>query len=167
MSSQPASPRRIQRPDSATDSASAVYELLGSMLRRVPRDMSLTSLSTLSTLDRTGPRRITDLAAIEGVTQPSVTALVTALERSGLVERQGDPTDKRVALVALTPDGLDYLQNRRRAGAEAFAQLIGKLPADEAAALAAAIPALQRLRDLDNEERDPGGRAPGGRRTPE
>ena len=45
---------------SATDSASAVYELLGSMLRRVPRDMSLTSLSTLSTLDRTGPRRTTD-----------------------------------------------------------------------------------------------------------
>ena len=39
--------------------------------------MSLTSLSTLATLELTGPRRITDLAANEGVTQPSMTALVT------------------------------------------------------------------------------------------
>jgi hypothetical protein len=94
-----------------------------------------------------------------------MTVLVTAMERSGLVKREGDPTDKRVALVALTPDGLDYLRDRRHAGNEAFAQLIEKLPADEAAALSAAIPALQHLRDLDNEEREPAGRASNPRRA--
>jgi hypothetical protein len=46
------------------------------------------------------------------------------------------------------------------AGTEAFAQLIDKLPPDEAAALAADIPALQHLRDLDNEEREPASRTP-------
>jgi len=150
-----ASPRTSRRAYRPTGSAAALYGLLASVARRDPRDLSLTSLATLSTLDRTGPRRITDLAAIEGVTQPSMTVLVTALARSGLVVRKTDPTDKRVALVALTPHGLDYLRNRRQAGTEAFAHLIDKLPPDQAAALAAAIPALQHLRDLDDKGREP------------
>jgi DNA-binding MarR family transcriptional regulator len=117
--------------------------------------MSLTSLSTLSTLDRTGPRRVTDLAAVEGVTQPSMTTLVTVLERSGLVERRSDPTDGRVALIAMTDAGSDYIRARRRAGAEAFTQLIDKLSDPEAAALARAIPALEHLLALDDQEREP------------
>jgi DNA-binding MarR family transcriptional regulator len=115
--------------------------------------MSLTSLSTLSTLDRTGPRRITDLAVVEGVTQPSMTALVKVLEHDGLVERRADPSDGRVALVALTEAGLELIRARRQSGAEAFAQLIDKLPAEESAALAAAIPALEHLRALGEGSR--------------
>jgi DNA-binding MarR family transcriptional regulator len=117
--------------------------------------MSLTSASTLSTLERTGPRRLTDLAAAGGVTQPAMTALVRTLENAGLVDRQGDPADKRVALIALTAAGLDYVRARRRAGAEGFAQLLDKLPPTEAAALIAALPALEHLRELDDEQRDP------------
>jgi DNA-binding MarR family transcriptional regulator len=125
--------------------------------------MSLTSTSTLSTLDRTGPRRITDLAVVEAVAQPSMTVLVSGLERSGLVERRADPTDGRVALVAITEAGSDYIRARRRAGAEGFVQLIDKLPADEAATLAAAIPALERLREIDDQEREPATRSSGWR----
>ena len=40
-------------------------------------------------------------------------------------------------------------------------QLIDKLPTEEAAALTAAIPALERLRQLDDDQRDPETRAPG------
>jgi DNA-binding MarR family transcriptional regulator len=83
-----------------------------------------------------------------------MTVLVSGLERAGLVERGAGPTDKRAALVALTAAGSDYLQARRRANAEAFDQLIDKLPTDEVAALAAAIPALVHLRELDDEERN-------------
>jgi DNA-binding MarR family transcriptional regulator len=89
-----------------------------------------------------------------------MTVLVTALERTGLVERQGDPADRRVALVALTAAGVDYVQTRRRASAEAFERLIAKLPTDEAAALAAAIPALEHLHELDNQQREPATRPP-------
>ena len=153
------------QPEPAAGAAAgeALYGLVSATVRRGPREMSLTSLSTLATLDRSGPRRVTDLAFIEGVAQPSMTALVTVLERSGLVERRSDPADKRVALVALTPAGADLIRARRRSGAEALVQLIDKLPADEAAALAAAVPALRRLRELDNEEREPATRAPGSR----
>jgi DNA-binding MarR family transcriptional regulator len=166
MSHQRGAPRRNARSDSPTGSASALYGLLTTLLRRAPRDLSLTSLATLSTLNRTGPRRITDLAVIEGVTQPSMTVLVTSLERAGLVTRHSDPADRRVTLVALTAEGLHYLRSRRRAGTDALAQLIHKLPPGEASALAAAIPALQHLRDLDDELRDPGSRVTGKQQAP-
>ena len=155
-------PRHQLDPGDLTAAGEALYGLVTAAVRRGPREMSLTSLSTLATLDRTGPRRITDLAVIQGVAQPSMTVLVTALERSRLVERRGDPADRRVALVALTAAGAELLRAQRRAGAEALIQLIAKLPADEAAALAAAIPALRHLRELDSEQRDPAAGTPGG-----
>jgi DNA-binding MarR family transcriptional regulator len=136
------------------DPAEVLYSLLSVVIRGTPRDMGLTSVATLATLDRTGPRRITDLAVIGGVTQPSMTVLVTALERSGFAERLSDPADGRVTLVALTPAGLAYLRMRREMGRQAVAQLISKLSPDEAAALSAAVPALIHLRDLHDEERE-------------
>ena len=85
--------RRRDRPAERTSAAAgaALYGLVSDAVRRIPRDLSLTSVSTLATLERTGPRRITDLAAIEGVTQPAMTVLVRVLEQSGLVERRGHP----------------------------------------------------------------------------
>jgi DNA-binding MarR family transcriptional regulator len=157
------------RAGSAADTGSrtaigqALFGLATAAIRNGPRDISLTSASTLATLDRSGPRRITDLAAAEGVAQPSMTVLVTALERSGLVERRADPADGRVALVALTAFGSDYLQARRQAGAAAFAELIDELPPGEAGALAAAVTALEHLRSLDEERRDRGTGQPRGR----
>jgi DNA-binding MarR family transcriptional regulator len=134
--------------------SAALYGLVTVAVRRTPRDMSLTSLSTLATLDRTGPRRITDLAVVEAVAQPSMTVLVRGLERNGLVKRRGDPADGRVALVELTEAGMVFIRSRRSEGAISFVNLIDKLPEDEAAALAAAIPALEHLRQLDDEERE-------------
>lgn len=153
-----------ERAGAAAAVGQALYGLISEAIRRVPRDMSLTSLATLSTLDRTGPRRVTDLALIEGVAQPSMTTLVTVLQKGGLVERRGDPADRRVALVEITAAGREFLGSRRRGGAEAFAELIGKLPAAEAATLTAAIPALEHLRELGNEQRDPSA-TPSGRST--
>jgi DNA-binding MarR family transcriptional regulator len=137
-----------------TGVGTALYDVIAARVRRVPRDLSLTSQSTLSTLDRLGPRRITDLAAVEGVTQPSMTVLVNGLERSGLVERQGDPTDRRVALVALSAQGRAFMQLRRREGEIELEQLMEKLAPEELAALTAAIPALEHLSELDQRHQD-------------
>src|SRR5258708_38039613 len=105
MSQRAANPRKTKSARSGSDPADVLYGLLTTVIRGIPRDMGLTSAATLSTLQRTGPRRVTDLAVIEGVTQPSMTVLVTALERSGLVERHSDAADKRVKLIALTAAG--------------------------------------------------------------
>jgi DNA-binding MarR family transcriptional regulator len=154
MSTKLGAPRRTRRSESVAVGR-ALQGLLAAVVRNQPRDMSLTSLSTLSTLEQTGPRRITDLAASEGVAQPSMTALVSTLEHSGLVERRADPNDRRVVLVALSSDGLDYIRTRQRTLVEEFAQLIDQLPAEQTGALVAAIPALVRLRNLDEERRNP------------
>jgi DNA-binding MarR family transcriptional regulator len=114
--------------------------------------MSLTSAATLATLDKTGPRRITDLAVTEGVTQPAMTVLVRVMEESGLVERNGDPSDKRVTLVCLTEAGASYVRTRRQAGVDAYARLIDELTGDEVEALAAALPALKHLAELESQD---------------
>jgi len=131
----------------------ALYALVTLAVRDGPREISLTAASTLAMLDRTGARRLTDLAVIEGVTQPSMSVLVTGLEQAGLAVRRRDPADKRVVLVALAAAGSEYIRARRRAGADTFADLIDKLSDGEAAALAAAVPALSRLVDLDSDRR--------------
>jgi len=133
---------------------SALYGLATRAVRRLPRDLSLTSAATLATLDRTGPRRITDLAVIEGVTQPAMTVLVRVMEESGLVERRGDASDRRVTLVCLTGAGASYVRARRRAGVDAFARLIDELADDEVEALVAALPALAHLAELESQDRE-------------
>ena len=129
--------------------AAAFYGLVTVILRNRPRDISLTAASAISTLNRSGPQRLTDLAAIEGVSQPSMTVLVTGLERAGLAERRPSPDDGRVVLVALTPVGADYLARRRQTGTAVVADLISELSAADADALAAAVPAINRLTELD------------------
>jgi len=109
------------------------------------RELSLTAASTLVTMERTGPRRLTDLALSEGVTQPSMTAVVSQLEDLGLAERRSDSGDGRVVLVAITRAGRRYLRTMRRVGASVFATLIDKLTEDEVATLEAALPALRHL----------------------
>jgi DNA-binding MarR family transcriptional regulator len=126
----------------------AAYGLASMVVRSRPRDMSLTAVSTLATLDRGGARRLGELAASEGVAQPSMTAVVAQLEQAGLVARRQDPNDGRVVLVAITRAGRARLRVRRRAAAAGFARLISELPDHEAAALEAAVPALRHLFDL-------------------
>jgi DNA-binding MarR family transcriptional regulator len=133
--------------------AEAVYWLSAAVIRYTsqPRQLSLTGLATLATLERRGAQRVSELAGVQGVAQPSMTVLVGSLEQAGLVARRPDPSDGRAVLVSLTAQGQEFLAARRRAGAERLSELVGKLPAADAEALAAAVPALLRLRELQEE----------------
>jgi DNA-binding MarR family transcriptional regulator len=133
------------------DIGEALQAMAGLAAQRDGRELSLTAVSTLATLERTGPRRVTDLA----VTQPSMTAVITQLQHLGLAERRRDPADGRVVLVAITTAGRRHLTATRRAGASVFTALIDKLPEQDAAALSAAVPALRRLRQLADASRQP------------
>jgi hypothetical protein len=117
-----------------------------------------------ATLRHTGPRRSSDLAAIEGVTQPSVTALVTSLERAGLVERRSGAATRSTGGSSWSrspPPAWTASRSAAGPASEVFARLVGRLPADEAAALAAAVPALERQRALDDAGREPAPAAAG------
>ena len=107
--------------------------------------LSLVAASTLGELQRRGPRRITELADAQGVTQPAMTGLVNRLARQGLVERSPDSADRRGVLVAVTGAGRTVLAERRRQRAEALAVLLDELDAADRDALRAALPAITRL----------------------
>jgi DNA-binding MarR family transcriptional regulator len=128
-----------------------LFALTPLAVRQRGREVSLTAVSTLATLALTGPRRLTDLAVCEGVTQPSMTAVVTQLENLGFAERRRAPGDGRVVLVTITGAGTQYLRSMRCAGASVFTALIDKLGEAEVAALRAAVPALRHLLDLAGE----------------
>jgi len=134
------------------DSATALYWLMAGVVRRLPRDLSRTAEATLRTLDRLGPTRLSQLAVHEHVSQPTMTALVTRLEREGLLARRSDAADGRVVLVVLTTAGRRYLRRRQRVGTDLVAGLIAQLPADQVAALDQALPAIQALRALVHDD---------------
>ncbi len=110
-----------------------------------PSGLSLTAAATLSTLVRSGPCRLTDLASREGVTQPAMTQLVARLQDGGLAQRVADPSDGRVVLVSITPAGRDVVAGRRAARAERLAGLVNQLTPAQQQVLAAALPVIDIL----------------------
>src|SRR5580704_11020804 len=56
------------------------------------------------------PMSMRELAALLGMDPPNLTPVVDDLQRSGLVERQAHPTDRRVKLVVATPKGARLAQ---------------------------------------------------------
>jgi DNA-binding MarR family transcriptional regulator len=109
---------------------------------------SVTSKLTLSRLKADGPARISDLARLEGVTQPAMTGLVNRLEDEGLVRRSADPTDARAALVELTDSGRAFVEARRAERLRVLAGRVERLSDADRRAILAALPALDRLSNL-------------------
>ena len=129
--------------------ASGFERLYEGLRRLTPRDgLSLTAASTLRRLDRFGPQRLCDLYAPEGVSQPAMTQLVTRLEKDGLAQRGSDPADGRVVIVSITEVGRAVVQRRRSGNIQALAERLDRLPAEDRAAILAALPAMERLGDL-------------------
>ena len=59
----------------------------------------------LATLDRRGPLRISELAAIEGLNPTMLSRVIAELVGAGLLQRVPDPDDGRAALVDATAAG--------------------------------------------------------------
>jgi DNA-binding MarR family transcriptional regulator len=133
--------------------AAALERLIGLFRSLSPTSgLSLTSAATLATLERSGSSRLTWLAVREGVTQPAMTQVIARLEDAGLVDRAADPADGRVVQVRITADGRAMLAGRRAARAERVTRLLDRLSADERAALAAALPAMDALANAERSE---------------
>jgi DNA-binding MarR family transcriptional regulator len=109
--------------------------------------LSRTAAATLTRLQRSGPTRITELAVAEGVTQPTMSALVNRLVGQGLLSRGDDPQDARVVVLRVTDAGADLLARRRDDRAARLAHALADLPAADADRITAALPALAHLAD--------------------
>lgn len=113
-----------------------------------PAEWSAVALSTLDALGRRGPQRVSDLVALEHISQPGMTGLVGRLEAAGLAERRPDPRDRRASLVSITEAGRRYLGDVRRSRAEVLAGHLTDLSPEQQDALFEAMPALTALTAL-------------------
>lgn len=107
-------------------------------------EISRTELEVLVTLSG-GPRRITELAELEGLAQPTMTLLVRRLEQRGWAERCGLPEDGRVVLVSITAAGLAALEEFRARFRDALRADLEGLSQEELRALLEATLALGRF----------------------
>ena len=92
-----------------------------------------------------GPRRITELAELEGLAQPTITLLVKRLEERGLVRRERDPDDGRVVLVSLTAAGTAALEETRGAVKVALRRYVAGMSDEQLQALADSTETLGEL----------------------
>ena len=107
-------------------------------------ELSRSEVSLLSTLSG-GPRRITELAELEGLAQPTTTSLVKALEQQGLARRDRQADDGRVVLVHLTDDGAGALEDYRARARELLGRYLAEIPDEQVEALAEAAEAVSQL----------------------
>jgi DNA-binding MarR family transcriptional regulator len=108
-----------------------------------------TQLSALSTVDRLGPLRLGDLAAAEGIAPSTLTRLVTVLEERGYVERCPVPGDARASTLTIAPEGHAVLERLRAQSTIMLAGRLRTLSDEQRAAVAAALPALEQLGEVD------------------
>lgn len=114
------------------------------LVRQVGGELSRTEAGLLSTLGG-GAHRITALADLEGLAQPTMTSMVKQLEQRGLVRRERQADDGRVVLVTLTEAGSVALEDYRVRARAVLGTYLAEISDEEIQALAAATDALARL----------------------
>ncbi|MGH7719573.1 MAG: MarR family winged helix-turn-helix transcriptional regulator, partial [Gemmatimonadaceae bacterium] len=145
----PPPPRRIDG-DLALRVADRLHSAAIHLLRRVRREddrigLSAPRLSALSVLVFGGPRTLGQLAAAEQVRPPTMTRLVTALEKRGLVKREPVPSDGRLTRIHATPKGRAVMLKGRARRVEALAEELRRLDSEEVATLARAAEIVEGL----------------------
>ncbi len=129
--------------------------LLGRRLRAAPPDgpHSLSTIAILATLHRLGPMPAWRLALEEHLQPQSVTRIIAALERDGLISRARSETDRREIELSITPHGRTVLSQdigSRRAWLEKA--MDDRLTPEERKTLMEASEIMLKLADAHNED---------------
>src|SRR3954452_651844 len=124
---------------------------LGRRLRRqadLP-GVSPTQISALATVERAGPVTLGELATLEGVRPPTITAAIARMEEDGLVVRTVDERDRRINRVAVSPAGAKLLAKSRSRKNAYLERQLRELPGEDRAVLARAASILEALLEDD------------------
>ena len=133
--------------------AARLRQAIARLSRRLRRHqiagLTPTQLAALYTVEQSGPLRLSDLAAAEGIAPSTLTRLVAVLEDRHYVQRCAVAGDARASKLAITPQGREVLERIRQESTTALAGSLALLRPEEIAALAAALPAIEQLADGD------------------
>jgi DNA-binding MarR family transcriptional regulator len=149
MPSPPRSPLRTHTGEPGGEMTSRLRMVVARLSRRLRQEANEgatpSQLAALATSERRGPITLGDLAGHERVRPPSMTRIVAGLEETGLVRRDIDPADRRVARVSITVPGSRLLARSRTRKDAFLASLLEALEPDELVVLGKAVPILERL----------------------
>jgi DNA-binding MarR family transcriptional regulator len=145
----PPSPSPSPSPDTVRKTADRLHSAAIHLLRRLRVEDKALGLSgprasALSVIVFRGPLTMSALAEAEQVRPPTMTRLVAALERRGLVRRVSDAQDGRVQLVEATAAGRQLLNKGRARRVARLALGVAQLPAEAQAVLARAAGLMEQ-----------------------
>lgn len=138
---------------SSTDQAAVADRLHSAaihLLRRLRKQddrsgITAARLSALSVVAFAGPVTMGQLARAEQVAAPTMTRLVAAMERDGLVAREPDQDDGRVVWIRATAKGARILYAARDRRVATLAADLAALGRSDLALLAEAAGIIERL----------------------
>jgi len=145
-------------PPEAAAIADRLHSAAIHLLRQVRKQDAASSegparLSALSVLVFGGPMTLGQLAAAEQVKPPTMSRIVTGLERSRLAEREADAKDGRRVRIHATPSGERLLHHGRRRRIEYLARHLDRLSRQEMSILDKAVKSLEGvLRDWPSRD---------------
>ncbi len=140
-----------RRPESRAEAlADQLHSAAIHLLRHLRKEddasgLSAPRLSALSVVVFGGPLTLGQLAAAEQVKPPTMTRIVTGLEKEGLVKRIGDPRDRRLTRIQATIKGQKVLTAGRARRVEKLAAAVTDLRRSELAELTRGVHLLQQL----------------------
>src|SRR5919201_5640173 len=108
-------------------------------------DLSPSQSAALATIEAHGPLAPSELATLERIQRPTATRVLARLEEAGLVERAGDPTDRRGSLVSASRRGAALLRRMHGRKNAYLARRLRGLERDELRTLERAADILERL----------------------
>ena len=120
------------------------------LLRRVRKvdeatGLSAARLSALSVLVFGGPATVGALARAEQVSAPTMSRLLSGLERDGYIVREADEGDARAVRVRATPKGTRVLQQGRQRRVSELVDLLEGLSSEELRTLGVAADIMERV----------------------
>ena len=133
------------------DAADRMHSAAIHLLRRVrvadDESMGMTPArrSALSVLVFLGPQSLSDLAAAEQVTLPTMSKLVATMERDGLVRRERDPGDGRIVRLHATAKARRMAERGRERRLAVLESLLGDASAREVEIVREAAEIVDRL----------------------
>ena len=92
-----------------------------------------------------GPKTLGELAAAEQVRPPTMSRLVSAMERGGVARKLTDRDDARVIRVHATRRGLRALSRGRAMRTEAIAGLLSELDSDDLVTVERAVGTIEKI----------------------
>jgi DNA-binding MarR family transcriptional regulator len=120
---------------------------MGRSLRLIHVDgnLSPSQREVLFTITRSGPMRLSEVAASEGINPTMLSRIVSHLESANLVTRTSDATDARIVHLSSTDHGRALCKGIRNERTDALQSALGHLSGEKRRVLLDALPVLESL----------------------